>query len=105
VRALKHLHTDEENEYPSGRVMPNSSKSSLPMTATTTMMINVSRSALRATCRFVAVSSSPVSPRKIEVLAIGFMIAKKPMNTVAACGSKLAGLLSIHALLAIWATV
>ena len=43
--------------------------------------MNVANNALIATWRLTGGGSSAVRPMKTGVFAIGFMIAKKPMNT------------------------
>jgi hypothetical protein len=56
-------------------------KIAFPMAQKTTTIRKLARSARTAIVRRVAASWSAVSPRKTGVFAIGFMMAKKPMNT------------------------
>ena len=61
-----------------------SSKIILPTNEKTAVIKNASASERIATDRVVALSSPAVSPRNTGTLAIGFMMAKKPMKIVAA---------------------
>ena len=67
-----------------GRVMPKRSNISLPAAEKTTMIKKLMISALAAILRLVTASSLAVSPRNTGVLAMGFIMAKNPMNTVKA---------------------
>ena len=66
------------------RVIPNRSNISLPAAEKMIMITRLKNSALAAILRLTLGSSSAVSPRNTGVLAMGFMMAKKPMNTVKA---------------------
>ena len=65
-----------------GKVMPNKLKISLPSRIKKTIRIKVIINALKAMRLLIAVESLAVRPRNTGVLAIGFIMAKKPMNTV-----------------------
>lgn len=65
-----------------GMVMPNKSKIYFPAITNTVTIINAAMVAVLAILFLLALSSPSISPKKMGVLAIGFIIAKKPINTV-----------------------
>jgi hypothetical protein len=72
-----------------GSVMSNSPKITFPATENIVTIRNATISDRNATALVVCSSSSLVRPTKIGTFAMGFIMAKKPVNTVNAWSSVL----------------